>query len=200
MPSKSKRENAKESLRQEIMDAARELFVNEGYERVSMRRIADRIGYSATTIYLYFDDKADLMTQICEQAFGELTRKITAINRRSADPIEGLHAGMAEYINFGLRHPSHYLLLFGTTSPKEMKVSFENSNGKLAFETLREAVSRCIDSGRFRTGDVELISQSLWAGLHGITSLLITQRHFPFVARKRLIENTIQTMIAGAAR
>lgn len=198
MAPKKKKEDTKESLRQEIMDAARELFVHEGYEHVSMRKIADRIGYSATTIYLYFDDKADLMTEICEETFAKLTRNIISINKRSDDPIEGLRAGMKEYINFGIRHPSHYLLLFGSRAPAEMKVRFHESKGKMAFETLREAVSRCIAAGIFQSKDVDLLSQTFWAGLHGITSLLITQRHFPFVGRRRLIENTLDTMIAGA--
>jgi AcrR family transcriptional regulator len=192
-----RKQKEKENLRQEIMDAARELFVEKGYENVSMRKIAERISYSPTTIYLYFDDKADLMTQICERTFAKLTRNITAINKRGGHPLEALRAGMTEYINFGLRHPSDYLLLFNSRMTDAPSVSFDESNGKLAFETLRESVTACIKAGVLRTNDVDALSQSLWMGIHGVTSLLITQTHFPFVGKKRLIEQTVDILIEG---
>jgi AcrR family transcriptional regulator len=196
----NKKAEIRESLRQEIMDAARDFFVAEGYQNVSMRKIASRIGYSPTTIYLYFNDKADLMTQICEQTFATLTKNLTKIAERADDPIEGLRAGMIEYINFGLKHPSHYLLLFCSPEPVEMKVSFEQSNGKLAFETLLNSVSKCVEADILRDSDVALNSQVLWAGIHGVTSLLITQTGFPFVGRKKLIAAMVDSLISGISR
>lgn len=192
-----RRTTEKASLRQEIMDAARELFVEKGYENVSMRKIAERISYSPTTIYLYFDDKVDLMTQICEQTFARLTRKISAINKKIDDPIAALRAGMIEYIRFGLRYPSHYQLLFNTRPAAEANIKFDESNGKLAFETLRDAVTACIAAGVVRGNDIDLTSQTLWTGIHGITSLLITQQSFPFVEKSRLIDSVVDTMIKG---
>src|SRR5262244_2221370 len=70
----------KQALRQEILDAARELFVTEGYENVSMRKVAERIEYSPTTIYLYFKDKADLHDCICEETLGRLVESQAAID------------------------------------------------------------------------------------------------------------------------
>jgi AcrR family transcriptional regulator len=192
-----RKQKEKESLRQEIMDAARELFVEKGYENVSMRKIAERIDYSPTTIYLYFDDKADLMTQICERTFAKLAHNIKSINKKIDDPVEALRAGMTEYINFGLRYPSDYLLLFNTIVTDAPSVPFDESNGKLAFETLREAVTACILAGLTRSNDVDALSQSLWMGIHGVTSLLITQKGFPFVGKKRLIEQTVDILIKG---
>jgi AcrR family transcriptional regulator len=195
-----RKQKEKESLRQEIMDAARELFVEKGYENVSMRKIAERIDYSPTTIYLYFDDKADLMTQICERTFAKLAHNIKSINKRFENPVEALRAGMTEYINFGLRHPSDYLLLFNTPLPDPPSVPFEGSNGKLAFDTLREAVAACTKAGITRSGDIEALSQSLWMGIHGVTSLLITQKGFPFIGKKRLIGQTVDILIDGIGK
>jgi len=192
-----RKQKEKENLKQEIMDAARELFVEKGYEAVSMRKIAERIDYSPTTIYLYFDDKADLMTQICERTFAKLTHKLSAINKRSSDPFERLRAGLTEYVHFGLRHPSDYHLLFNMHMPDQPSVPFEESNGEQSFDTLRAAVKACMDAGGLRSNNVEAVSQSLWMGIHGVTSLLITQPHFPFVGKKRLIRQTIDILIAG---
>jgi AcrR family transcriptional regulator len=75
-------------LRQEILDAASELFVLEGYEQVSMRRIADRMEYSPTTICLYFKDKLELLEQACQEAFSRLSLILKRILERPGDPME----------------------------------------------------------------------------------------------------------------
>src|SRR5262245_10596319 len=112
MGSKQRREREKESLRQDILDAARELFISEGYENVSMRRIAERIEYSPTTIYLYFKDKAELLYSLCEETFSQLAERMSAIASESNDPVEVLRKGCLAYIEFGLKNPNHYRVAF----------------------------------------------------------------------------------------
>ena len=179
------------------MDAAREMFVAEGYASVSMRKIAAAINYSPTTIYLYFKDKTDLLHQICEQTFALLARNIQAIQGLSDNPLEKLRGGMREYVHFGLKHPSQYEIIFITPLPKNLGTQFEQTNGEIAFNTLREVINECISANLLKSRDVELISQTLWAGLHGVTSLLIKHGGFPFVERDKLIDNLIETLIAG---
>ncbi|HEY0462209.1 MAG TPA: TetR/AcrR family transcriptional regulator [Pyrinomonadaceae bacterium] len=197
MASRNRLQADKENLRQEIMDAAREMFVSEGYANVSMRKIADKIGYSATTIYLYFKDKNDLLHQICEQTFARLAANIKAINMLSDNPLEKLRSGLREYIHFGLKHPSQYEIVFITPLPVEAEGDFEESNGRVAFDTLRTVITECISANLLKQTDVELISQTLWAGIHGVTSLLIQHDGFPFVERERLVDSVIDTLIAG---
>lgn len=182
------------------MDAAREMFVDEGYQNVSMRKIADKIGYSATTIYLYFDDKTDLLHQICEQTFARLAKNISAINELSDNPLEKLRSGLREYVYFGLKHPSQYEIVFITPLPKLPTAEFETTNGRAAFDTLRLAVGECVSANLLKTKDVELISQTLWAGIHGVTSILIKHGDFPFVAPEKLIDSLIDTLISGVRR
>lgn len=179
------------------MDTAREMFVAEGYQNVSMRKIADKIGYSATTIYLYFKDKNDLLHQICEQTFARLAANIKAINLLSDNPLEKLRSGLREYIYFGLKHPSQYEIVFITPLPVKSEGKFEESNGKIAFDTMRHVISECVSANLLKSSDAELISQTLWAGIHGVTSLLIQHGGFPFVERERLIDSVIETLISG---
>ncbi len=187
----------KENLRQEILDVAREMFVVEGFANVSMRKIAEKIGYSPTTIYLYFKDKADLLHQICEESFAQLARNVLSIQQLSANSLEKLRMGMREYINFGLKHPSHYEIVFILPIQISFEGGYESSQGKIAFQTLRSNVSQCVDDKLLKNNDVELISQTLWAGIHGVTSLLITHCGFPFVEREKLVESVIETLISG---
>lgn len=187
-------------LRREIMDAASELFAVEGYMNTSMRKIANKIGYSPTTIYLYFRDKDDLLRQICDETFSNLTRNITAINELSGDPLDKLRLGLKEYIQFGLNHPTHYYVLFGMKMAETNMADQENSEsseGSRAFDTLRAAVGACVAANLLRSNDIELISQTLWAGIHGITSLLNNHPDFPWLNRGQVIDSVLDTLIAG---
>lgn len=197
---KERRAREKRYLRQEILDAASELFVREGFENVSMRRIADRIEYSPTTIYLYFKDKAELLESICQETFGKLILRLTKIMEQSGDPIDRLKRGLLAYIEFGLDNPHHYRATFMMPIPEGIdpeKYVKPESPGIQAFDFLRRCVYDCISAGKFNTTDAELASQTLWAGVHGITSLLITHSHFPWVGKERIIEGTVDTMVRG---
>jgi len=186
-------------VRREIMDAASELFATEGYTSTSMRKIANKIGYSPTTIYLYFRDKDDLLRQICDATFAELTRNVNAINQLSGEPLDKLRLGLKEYILFGLRHPLHYHVLFEMNIPRQdlEPAAFDNTDGSRAFDTLRTSVAACTAANLLRTDEVELISQSLWGGIHGITSLLNNHPAFPWLDRSRVIETYLDILISG---
>jgi AcrR family transcriptional regulator len=199
---RERREREKRYLRQEILDAASELFVKDGFENVSMRRIADRIEYSPTTIYLYFKDKAELLENICNETFSKLSQRLSRIMEQPGEPVERLKRGLIAYIEFGLENPHHYRSTFMMPIPEEFKpekYAKPDSPGMQAFDFMRRCVYDCIAQGKFKVKDAELASQTLWAGIHGITSLLITHNHFPWVGREKVVHSTVDTMVAGLA-
>jgi len=187
-------------LRQEIIDAAREIFVAEGYDHLSMRRVAEKIGYSPTAIYLHFRDKTELLREVCEEAFIKLGDAIASARRTGKDPLDVMKKGLFAYIHFGVANPHHYEVAF--ISPKDKifrsdESSYEGSAGQRAFEMLSSSVTDCIAAGIFRPGDVAKISQTIWASIHGITSLLIMHEKFPFVEREALIDSVVETTVGG---
>lgn len=187
-------------MRQDILDAARELFVKEGYENVSMRRVAEKIEYSPTTIYLYFEDKASLLYAICEETFAKLAKRMEAITREGDDPIEALRRGCRAYVDFGLKNPNHYKLTFinHPQHPGDDKRHLrEGSMGMKAYGNLRAGVEACIKAKKFRETDVEAVTQMMWAGGHGITSLFISMPDFPWAKKGELIDLMIGTLING---
>jgi AcrR family transcriptional regulator len=200
MGPKQRRARQKESLRQEILDAARELFINEGYENVSMRRIAEKIEYSPTTIYLYFRDKAHLLFEVCEETFAQLARKGEQILKDRSDPIMTLRKIGRAYVDFGLKHPNHYRVAFINHPPHhnfDLKEWYENSMGQRAFNLLKMSVEECVKQGKFKPVDVDAASQALWAAVHGITSLMITHPDFPWVHPEQTIDLVIDSMCGG---
>jgi len=201
MSVKERREREKEELRQDILKAARELFIHEGYENVSMRRIAEKIEYSPTTIYLYFRNKEELLHSICEETFSRLVAEFARIASEFPDPVERLRASGRAYIEFGLKHPNQYRATFmvghhGKT-PKESMRFFQGSMGQKCFMQLRANVEECVRTGRFRLLDIDAVSQALWASMHGITSLLIVFPHFPWVDREQMIRQMTDMLTDG---
>ncbi len=93
-----RRAREKASIREEILDAARALFVKEGYEHVSMRKIAEKVEYAPGTIYLYFQDKAEILERICDETFSKLAQRIHAINTDPSSPLDGLRRGLRTYV------------------------------------------------------------------------------------------------------
>jgi AcrR family transcriptional regulator len=201
---KERRARQKKYLRQEILDAASELFVKNGYENVSMRRIAEKIEYSPTTIYLYFRDKTELLAQVCQETFARLSQVLAKILEQPGDPVERLKRGLLAYIKFGLENPHHYRATFMMPIPEGFeheKHKGADSAGMQAFDFLRRSVFDCIAAGKFRKVDPETISQTLWAGVHGVTALLIMNwKDFPFVERDKLIHSTVDTLVAGVLK
>lgn len=199
---KERKLRQKQFLRQEILDAASELFVKDGYENVSMRRIAEKIEYSPTTIYLYFQDKTQLLEQVCQETFARLARILARIQDQHQDPVERLRRGLVAYIKFGLENPHHYRATFMMPVPEGVDHHHEESEsdmGMQAFDFLRRAVSDYIAVKKLRDVEPEVVSQTLWAGIHGLTSLLIIKcDHFPFVAVDKLIHSMTDTLISGS--
>jgi AcrR family transcriptional regulator len=173
--------------------------VREGFENVSMRKIAEKIEYSPTTIYLYFKDKADLLDCICEETFARLVRKQNAIDQSVADPIDRLKKGLRAYIEFGLKYPNHYKVALMMTEDFEERLLCERSRemGKKAYVHLRNEVARCAELGLIQATDIDASAQVLWANIHGLTSLLITHPRFPWQDRNLLIDTLIDNSVAG---
>ena len=178
-----RRERERSETREKILDAARELFINEGYDGVSMRKVAEKIEYSPTAIYGYFADKEDLFLQLCHEDFHRLAESfIQLANVR--DPIERLREIGRAYLEFGVRNPNHYRMMFMTAHPgvidspeKEQRMGKGNPEED-SYEFLRLTVEEGVRAGAYREdlNDVDLLAQTLWAGVHGVVSLEIAKK------------------------
>ncbi len=177
---KERREREKSETRDKILDAAREMFAAEGYEGVSMRRVAEKIEYSPTAIYVHFADKEELFRELCHQDYARLA-EVFQSSVMSTNPVERLRQIGEIYAEFGIRNPNHYKFLFMTPHPPheldEVDQEMHGNPEKDAYAFLKWAVQQAIEAGRFREElrDAEVISQTLWASIHGVISLEIAK-------------------------
>ncbi len=174
MGSSERRERERLKVRGKILDAARKLFIQQGYDAVTMRKIAQRIEYSPTAIYAHFQDKEALMRELCTEDFQMLAnvfQQVAAIE----DPIERLRQTGRAYVDFAIRYPNHYRLMFMTPRPPDFKPD-ESGKGDVqrdAYAFLIAVVRDAMAKGAFRgeLQDADLLAQVLWAGVHGVVAL-----------------------------
>jgi AcrR family transcriptional regulator len=173
---KERREREREEIRTRILDAARELFANEGVESVTMRRIADRIEYSPTAIYFHFRDKEALLAELCDHDFREFAHGFAAI-AQIPDPVERLRAAGQAYVSFGLNNPSHYRLMFMTPKAAEASTIAKGNPEEDSYAFLKIIAADLMAKGRIRDEltDVDLVSQVIWSAMHGLVSLEIAK-------------------------
>lgn len=196
-----RRAREKDALRQKILDAAVHLFLQNGYESVTMRGIADRIEYAPSTIYLYFKNKTEIVGAICMDTFEILNARLEQIERRSLPPLEHFIAGTRCYIAFGLEHPHQYQLIFGGATPEEFTdLPGPNEMGRQSLDYLARAIKGCQDAGIFQPGEPFSEAISVWMQLHGATSILINDHGkygFPWPSRDSLIDRAIDLIVRG---
>ncbi|WP_394831101.1 TetR/AcrR family transcriptional regulator [Pendulispora rubella] len=194
-----RREREKERLRQQILTAARDLLIENGPENVSMRKIAEKIEYSPTTIYLYFKDKTELLFALTEETFAKLLSQLERISERERDPMIAVREMCVAYIRFGLAHPNDYLVAFMVpqAGPAWGEYRYEGTKAQAAFDLLRGAVGECMAKKKFRRRDIDVVSQNVWASIHGLTSLFIAHAGFPWRKKEELIEHLLETLMTG---
>lgn len=185
MGTQERRQREKEQLRERILDTARELFVRDGYENVSMRKIADAIEYSPTAIYLHFADKQALMRELCGRDFDRLAGAFQHL-AVIADPVQRIRQTGLAYIRFGTEHANHYRLMFMTrhaVKPEPQRLEALGNPDADAYAFLFHAVVAAMEAGRFREDltDPQLVAQTLWATVHGVASLHITKGDDPWM-------------------
>lgn len=185
MGSHERRARERNATKDKILSAARELFLRDGFEAVSMRKIAAAIEYTPAAIYTHFPDKQSLLMALGDSDFGLFRESMRGIET-IADPVERLRAGGRAYIHFAFENPQHYRLMFMTTwphfDPSECGIEHGNPDED-AFACLKGVVAACIQDGLFRPEyhNVQRVTQACWAAVHGVVSLYITHGNDPWV-------------------
>ena len=189
-PAERRRQQQRDDARRAILAATEAILVEGGYERFSMRRLADRCGYTAPTIYHYFGDKAGLLDAVIEACFARLVTRLRRV-RNHADPVEAVRAQSESFVRFSLQNPTHYRLLTaprpdGRTRPQSVEDAISSLNAPLV--ALEKAA-------RLHGRTAEQAGQLLWVLLHGIISLRISRPDLAWT--KSQVSPAIDTMLRG---
>jgi AcrR family transcriptional regulator len=173
---KERKERDKLEMRGRILESAQKLFLDRGFDEISIRNIAEAIEYSPATIYLYFKDKNEIIHALHQDGFrllNEHFRHLAGV----AQPFERLIEMGKAYIRFATSHPRVYDLLFMRSEPMEHVIQClhdEWKEGDRAFDTLKQTVMQCQQAGYFPGYDPQALSMLIWSSIHGICALRIS--------------------------
>ena len=185
--------------RGEILAAASRIFLEEGVAQATMRRIAAAVGVSPTALYVYFPDKNAILAAIAAAWFGDLLAALEASQHSDAGVETRFRAGLRTYIEFGIARPDAYRLTFlaKQASRGEIQPCEEIPEADHSFAILINGVADMIQDGRFRLGNPEMMAETIWAALHGLTILLIDQPEHLSTSPDSLIESMIDMVVGG---
>ena len=198
MNSRQKRERDHEEMRQAILAAARDLFVREGYENTSIRKIAERIEYSAPAIYRYFTSKEDIFFAIAETGFHLFHRSINAA-RPAADPLETLRRQFWRYYEFSKAQPAYFALMFlDRRVPRISREWHRFVFMRATRDAMREVIRRAVERGAFPAGtNPDVVFHVLATVVHGAAVIRLSDRFVPARAADALARDAFEATLLG---
>lgn len=172
-----------------------------GYEAFSLRKVAERAGYTATTIYRHFADKDALLYAVTEEAFRLFTAHLRTAGAGAPDPFEWLEAMGLAYIDFGLEQPIYYRVMFMARPDMLWRRQPDRPGSRMeSFGVLRAAVEAAVATGRTIATDVLTISNALWAQTHGTVALALSMPHMPPRQARAFGALGVSAMVRGLQR
>jgi AcrR family transcriptional regulator len=167
-----RKERDKQEIRKLILDSAMQLFIDEGYKNVTIRKLAEKIEYSPATIYLYFKDKDEILFTLQRMAFDKFHNFQAGI-QKIQDPIERLTAHGKAYVQFALENREYYELMFLIDSPMNQNHLNDYKAEIDSYQLLKDNLKACMDAGLLVKMDIEIAAFSMWSYVHGISSIII---------------------------
>src|SRR6266567_4378823 len=178
MESNSPRERRRARTAQAILDAALEIITERGIDALSIREIAQRIEYSPSGLYEYYASKDEILEALIVQGFIQLTSQIER-SQHGNNAAQRLFDLSWAYLEFARQHSQLYLLIFNHTFSQEGLIrSLAELDRNSSYGLLQTCIREGIASGEFRAplnGDIEQLTYSIWAQLHGIAMLRLTR-------------------------
>jgi AcrR family transcriptional regulator len=181
-----------EATRRAILDAAQAVLLEVGIESLSIRRVSDRCGFKAPTIYHHFRDKNGLIDALIEERFGEMLERLRRVPRGD-DPRKYLREIARAFISFELEHPAHFALLAAPRLERDEVPPSAEAGRELVYRALEEVAA----SGSLYC-DVETVFQAMWVVLHGIVSLRISRPGYAW--SHELVETALDMVERGLLR
>lgn len=185
-------------LRDQILDISRHMLFEDGYTSLSMRKIAKKANVSATSIYLYFENKDHLLHTLIEESVEDLSHFIESRALDVTDNIERFKKIVESYVDFGLQNPEKYEIIY-KVRPESMarypKEKFRKA--RRAYELLVKTIEDSVKAGDMEVEKPLVAAYSIWAQLHGVVSVVLNKRLDSRIDQKQFIEDSIEHVVQG---
>jgi len=186
------------SLREEILDVSKELLLKHGFSKISMRKIAKKADVTATSIYLHFENKDDLLLVLVEESIANLNKVLRSALDETASPIEQLESLADAYVGYAMENPQEYEIIY-MVRPEEMP-KYPKEKFQLVreiYELLAGIIERGKERNLFDVEDPLVSAYTLWAQIHGVVSVILGKRLDTRVPIERFLDLAIDHIIQG---
>lgn len=185
-------------LRDQILDISRHLLYDEGYKSLSMRKIAKKADVTATSIYLYFENKDHLLHTLIEESVEDLSQYIESKALPKSDTIDRFKAITESYVQFALEYPEKYEIIYKVRSDSMARYPKEKfRKARRAYELLVKTIEEGVTKGLMEVEEPVLTAYSIWAQLHGVVSVVLNKRLDSRISKQKFIEESIDHVVQG---
>lgn len=188
----------KQGLKVKIINGARKVLLSEGYRNLSLRKIARNIGVSATSIYLYFENKDDLVHTLIEEAIERLNKhlEISMMNKNSA--VKKLESLAKAYVTFALENPREYQVIYLVSSDEMTRYPKEKfRKARKGYELVLDVLIEGKNTGMIEEKSPSIAAYTFWAQLHGVMSVVLSKRLDTRIDQNEFIIEAINHVING---
>lgn len=186
------------SLREKILETSRRYLFTDGYSSLSMRKIAGEIGVSATSIYLYFENKDHLVHTLIEESVEDLSVALEQGVEGKADTIERFKAIIDSYISFALNNQEKYQVIYSVQSERMARYPKEKfRKARRGYALLESVIKKGIEEGLMELEEPMIAAYSIWAQLHGVISVVLNQRLDSRINKDKFIEESTEHIVQG---
>ncbi|MDB5494308.1 MAG: transcriptional regulator, TetR family [Phenylobacterium sp.] len=185
--------------RAEILEAAERIFVVDGYDGATIRKIADEVGVSSTALYMHFPDKSAILLEICERTIEVLLERNRDLAAKPIDPVVRVKMMLEAYMRWAIAHPNAYQLVYSVPRPATATWAPDAAADLSAqcYDIFAGVVREIAAVGRLRNGSADAAAQALWMCCHGVVALLAARPNFGWADREELIRITLDGLING---
>jgi len=184
------------SLRDEIVEVSKELLIKDGFSKISMRKIAKRVDVTATSIYLHFRNKEELLLALIEESIRNLNDSLLKVLSATAEPPEQLESLAKAYVNYALNNPQEYEIIY-MVRPEEMPKYPKEKFRKVrdTYEILADIIRRGKEKQIFDVENPLLSAYTIWAQIHGVVSVILSKRLDTRIPREQFLEQSIDHIV-----
>ena len=185
-----------ESFRERLCDVAMRTFAEKGYQAVTLRGLAEKLGCSHATPYRYFAGKQEIFAAVCALGFDRFADALERAARATEDPEERVRALGRAYFRFATTQPHAYRIMFELReSAAESQTRYKVKEIR-SWQALYQAVELAVQASVL-AGDPDVIAHQMWAGLHGLVSLHLAGKLSLGKTAKSLLDGLVDTLLEG---
>lgn len=185
-------------LRDQILNISRHILYKDGYKSLSMRKIARKAEVTATSIYLYFENKDHLLHTLIEESVEDLSTHIEEQALPKTNTIDRFKAIIQSYVEFGMSNPEKYEIIYQVRSDAMARYPKEKfRKARRAYELLVKTIEEGVKEGLMEVDDPVLAAYSIWAQLHGVVSVVLNGRLDSRINKEQFVEESIEHVIQG---